>query len=412
MKKILLTMAFVLTGLGSAWAAEVTVTDITIPQGSIATLEISLTNEANQFLQLFQIEMHLPDGITVLPNSAKLSNRFNSKAQLDSSNPNSGEYRFVCSAGTDKTPISGTEGVIMTVQLKAATTATGLKGTLTQMEITDNATHKFNPTDNTFNITIGESLGKITLDENETKAPDSSGGVAKDVTVIRTIKANQWSTICLPFDMTEGQVKAAFGDDVELADFTSWSFKGTSPNVESIELNFAPATTIAKNHPYMIRVTSAISSFEVKNVVIDPAKYPINQQNYVVTVYPDPELDPFGDPSSTTYRGYLYGVYYSQLIPNKLLFISNDTFWCSNGSTTIKGYRAMFRLQDGSTLITIDSSDASARISFTITDDATKIANVNANDEDGRFYNLSGQKVENPVKKGLYITKGKKVVIK
>jgi len=72
----------------------------------------------------------------------------------------------------------------------------------------------------------------------------------------------------------------------------------------------------------------------------------------------------------------------------------------------------MFRLQDGSTLITIDSSDASARISFTITDDATKIANVNANDEDGRFYNLSGQKVENPVKKGLYITKGKKVVIK
>jgi hypothetical protein len=30
----------------------------------------------------------------------------------------------------------------------------------------------------------------------------------------------------------------------------------------------------------------------------------------------------------------------------------------------------------------------------------------------GELYNLSGQKVENTAKKGLYITKGKKVVIK
>ena len=78
MKKILLTMAFVLTALGNAWADDVTVDNITIPQGSVATLEISLTNAANQFLQLFQIVLHLPEGITAILNTAELNrDRFN-----------------------------------------------------------------------------------------------------------------------------------------------------------------------------------------------------------------------------------------------------------------------------------------------------------------------------------------------
>jgi hypothetical protein len=41
--------------------------------------------------------------------------------------------------------------------------------------------------------------------------------------VIRSIKAGDWSTICLPFAMSEAQCQAAFGDDVELANFSSWS---------------------------------------------------------------------------------------------------------------------------------------------------------------------------------------------
>ena len=86
MKKILLTMAFVLTALGNVRAADVTVSDITIPQGSVATLEISLTNEANQFLQLFQLFLRLPEGVTVVPNSAELNReRFNQIALLETS---------------------------------------------------------------------------------------------------------------------------------------------------------------------------------------------------------------------------------------------------------------------------------------------------------------------------------------
>ena len=45
-------------------------------------------------------------------------------------------------------------------------------------------------------------------------------------------------------------------------------------------------------------------------------------------------------------------------------------------------------------------------------DDLTKIIDVRETEDDGSIYNLSGQKVERPNKKGLYIRGGKKVVIK
>jgi hypothetical protein len=299
MKKILLTMAFVLTALGNVRAADVTVSDIEIPQGSVATLEISLTNEANQFLQLFQLFLRLPEGVTVVPNSAELNrDRFNQIALLESSNPNPGEYRFVCSAGTDKTPIDGTEGAIMTVKLRATTTATGLTGELVSMEITDNTTTKFNPTDKTFNITIGAPLDQVTLDENSEDAPEARSNV--DVLVYRTIKANEWSTICLPFEMSAVQVKEAFGNDVKIAKISdSWSFTGTAPVVESIVVNFTPVSTIEMNHPYMIKVSSPVSQFTVNNVNIDPEEYPSVESICKVK----------SGKKTVDYKCYMYGYY-------------------------------------------------------------------------------------------------------
>jgi len=65
-------------------------------------------------------------------------------------------------------------------------------------------------------ITVVEPQdSRVVLDETSTTAPKASNG-AVDVLVKRTIKANEWSTICLPFTMTETQVKTAFGDDVRI----------------------------------------------------------------------------------------------------------------------------------------------------------------------------------------------------
>ena len=58
----------------------------------------------------------------------------------------------------------------------------------------------------------------VVLDENSTEVPASASNV--DVQILRTIKADEWSTICLPFTATGEQVKQAWDEDVQLASFT------------------------------------------------------------------------------------------------------------------------------------------------------------------------------------------------
>ncbi len=131
-----------------------------------------------------------------------------------------------------------------------------------------------NLADVSFGIHITEF--RTILDENSTTMPVTEA--AANVRVKRTIKANEWSTICLPFAMTEAQVKAAFGDDVELADFASWTPEEDDEGaIVSITVGFTDVTEIEANHPYIIKVSSAISEFTVDGVDIDPEEEPVVQ---------------------------------------------------------------------------------------------------------------------------------------
>ena len=77
----------------------------------------------------------------------------------------------------------------------------------------------------TFDVTISD---RVILDENSTKVPQASDGPA-DVTVLRTINPNEWSTICLPFTMTPSIFEAAFdGNTVEVAEFTGFETEYSS----------------------------------------------------------------------------------------------------------------------------------------------------------------------------------------
>ena len=169
MKKILLTMAFVLTALGNAWADDVTVDNITIPKGSSATLKIYLEN-SSQYRQQFQFDLELPNGITVLTGTEKLNlDRFKNKKadpaslrceQQSSSDPNKSIVRFLAKEDDDDL-IEGSEGIIMTVQLLAASTldkGVALTGNITGIEVTTHDSQAFRPSNKSFNITIGEPL--------------------------------------------------------------------------------------------------------------------------------------------------------------------------------------------------------------------------------------------------------------
>jgi hypothetical protein len=164
-------------------------------------------------------------------------------------------------------------------------------------------------------------------------------------------------------------------------------------------LEFTPVKTITKHIPYIIKVSNLVESFSVKNIKV--AKTSKDK-----AVYKEFEKD---DMISTCY---FIGGYQVNVVPEDCIFLSGDKFWRSSGKNVIKAFRAYFSLVDeNEDPIVIDESSG-ARISMSIVEDATKIKDIDSTDDDGRIFNLSGQQVNNPAKKGLYITKGKKVVIK
>lgn len=364
----------------------------------------------------FQFEIQLADGMTLVVNDKNepiCSKGFDGTDHAIKGNTISeGKYRFVCTSNNED--LMPTNCVLMKVIVDGKSKTTigeHFNGLITNIEFTLPSKEKLDPTpaDVSFVITVGDPLPLVILDENSEETPVAKENV--DVTVRRTIKANEWSTLCLPFDMTGAQVKTVFGDDVQIADFSSWSFEKEGNDIARIRIGFTDLDVndgIRKNHPYIIKVTSPVDKFNVSNVTIEPEEYPESEVDYKVTTGSG------RNQKTTTYYGHMYGYYVKSPIESVgELFLSDNQFWYNVGYTTIKAFRATFYFNDGdNNLIAIPLEESSARIQMVFDEnEATGISGVAHETSDNRFYNLNGQRVENP-KKGLYIKKNKKVVVK
>lgn len=248
----------------------------------------------------------------------------------------------------------------------------------------------------------GTAFDGVVLDENSTTAPTASEGTV-NVKVKRTIKADEWSTLVLPFSMTGEQMKEAFGEDVKLTDFTGCTFEYADDEAEyPSEINITlkdinVSDGMEENHPYVIRTSNDIEEFIVKDVIVDPDEEPCVK-------------------TGTRREGfnYLYGTYVAQtIVPAENLFLSGNHFWYSVGKTKMKAYRAYFDLSN-----VLDSyytgTTSDAKIHFSVDDSTTGISNLpTENVSDGRIYTLDGRCVgtDNWVKlpQGVYITNGKKL---
>lgn len=250
--------------------------------------------------------------------------------------------------------------------------------------------------ESSFTIEVYEGNVRVVLDENSTTAPEASGEAA-DVTLKRTIKANQWNTICLPFSATGEQVKAAFGDDVELAAFTAWeSEKDDDEVIVGINVTFTTTDVedgIEANTPMLIRVSNIVTTATFEGVTLEPEDEPVVQVG-----------------KKASQRGYFYGTYIAMLVPEENVFISGNKFWYSTGASTIKGYRGYFEFRD-----VLDAYyDATAvKYNFFVDGDETLVKDiVNVESSNGTLFDLSGRKVTKPAKNGLYIVNGKKKIVK
>ena len=404
MKKVILSV-LMLVGLAvSTKAADgIVASDINIPQGGSAKLSVQLNNTVRDNYGGFQFELKLPAGIsaTSIEQAARLKAIEGYTLIMNLTNAANNIYT-VLGYNTSRTNISGTSGDIAYITLSDGTSSevgSSMTGRLQNVVLstTDATPLNIDAANATFTITIAAPPAKVTLDENSTTAPEASEG-AVNVTVNRTIKANEWSTICLPFDMTAAQVTSAFGSDVLLKRLSSWSFTGSADAAEGITMGFTTATTIEKNYPCLIKVTSNISSFDVDGVEIDPvAEEDLSSPGVGYKV------------GKKTYDASLYGTYRRKTTDEKDMFLANNKFWYSDGSTVIKGFRAVFYFDD--VVLASYNDGGSAHVTMILDDEGTGIGNVVYQMSNETYYNLNGQRVATPGK-GLYIHNGKKVIIK
>lgn len=401
MKKLLLLLVLLAGSLLSTNAdCSMSVENITIPQGGTGTIEVMLDNDDNY--TAFQATLELPDGIQFV--SATKSSRLSDNHILSSQVQGNGSIIFACIDLVTSADISGNSGLLFTIEVKAdddAEVGAVLNAKISGIELKQNSGALLRPLEVPFTIEVTAKEDYVTLNENSLNEPEATTETVR-VKVIRPIKAGIWNTICLPFGMNTDKLKAAFGDDYELAQLKGIEVVKNGNYVNEILVEFEPVTkALVANRPYIIKVTKDKEEFWVEEVKINPRKpiFEITEENeesgYSLTI------------------AAMTGTYVNEtVVPAKSLVISNNSFWYSVGKTSMKGFRAYFTFHK--VLSSYEDAAASARVKFTLTEgsgEPTAIDVDSAIPADGKYYNLQGQIVTNPAR-GIYIKNGKKVVVK
>ena len=403
MKKKIFLMITLLVGIVSAQATnDVVVGDVTIPQGGSGVVNIELNNNDDEFTA-YQFRLILPEGLNFVADK-KGNPSFVAGDRYDDHSISSSTLGVFSCISTTLAPISGTSGSLLSVDVTASAdvaVGTKLNVTLGEIECTTSGTSpkavKFE--DVTFTVIIGDPADThVVLDETSTTAPAASGGPV-DIQVKRTIKANEWSTLVLPFDMTEAQLKEALGSDVKLAEFEDYEAEYTGDDVTGLTVNFV-ATNLSDgfyaNYPYLVKTSKDITEFFV-TATIDP------DEEDAVAEFTNGKTGP-----KKEVYGKLIGTYHAgDAIPADGLFLSGNKFWYSTGATIIKAFRAYFMLNE------VLSGVAEAKVRFMVDEDAAAIEGITPDMENGVWYTLDGRQLNGkPTEKGVYIVDGKKVLIK
>ncbi len=203
------------------------------------------------------------------------------------------------------------------------------------------------------------------------------------VELTRSLVADTWNTICLPFALTPAQATQLFGDDYKLAEFTS---------VSGETMRFTTASTFEAGKPYLVKPTVGLS-------------------NSSPVVLVDVNLTAKNG-STVTYNGYSFvGTLVKKTFTENLDYTrfvaSGNELKKPNSGSTLKALRAYFILP-----ASFDPSHA-PKLSIDGDGEATEIISID-NERvimDNVYYDLSGRRVMNPTK-GLYIVNGRKVIVK
>lgn len=198
-----------------------------------------------------------------------------------------------------------------------------------------------------------------------------------DVAFFRTIKTDGWNTFCAPFNMDATQIANYFGSGTEVAQLKEGTFTDDM-------LHFELVHTIAAGKAYL--VWPGISADFTKKAI----------ENVTITA-----TEPT---TGTTQAGYTFqGVFEpTALTANTDFIVAGGNSIVKTSGGNMKGFRAYFK------------GSSNARATTFVIDDTEATGIITAEGEvvmDAPVYNMQGQRVKGSTR-GLYITNGKKYVVK
>lgn len=222
-----------------------------------------------------------------------------------------------------------------------------------------------------------------TFEYNENKANNIEAWEISDITLNRTLVANKWNTLCVPFAISEEEIKANFGEGTLVEKLDA---------VNGNTVNFADATSIEPGVPYLIKPTVAGTTytFNGKDVIADAPKAEGNADVTFQGIY---------SPTDITNNGTVKAAGVTE--GGKVLFV--------NAGSQTNAFRCFFTISD-------NTSITPAMLKVSIKGVETAINSIvidNSNATDNAVYNLQGQRVNgNSLAKGIYIKNGKKFAVK
>ena len=224
----------------------------------------------------------------------------------------------------------------------------------------------------------------VILDEKLESYSTPSTGSA-EVHLKRTFSANSWNSLCVPFAISDDEVKTQFGNDAKVAEFTG---------ATATTLEFSTCTGIEAGKPYLVYIPKGATQpeyFTFKGV-----------SHFAGT--PTDVVQHGSANEKTTFHGY----FYKSTAPKGSYVLRKNLVYHLVSDMDIKGFRAV--LIDGT---------ATQRVftQWSLDGTTTGIGNIDATViQRYNVYNTNGQMVRHAATSlddlphGVYIVNGKKVI--
>ena len=227
----------------------------------------------------------------------------------------------------------------------------------------------------------------VILDEKlESYSTPSIGNTGSaEVHLKRTFSANSWNSLCVPFAISDDEVKTQFGNDAKVAEFTG---------ATATTLEFSSCTGIEAGKPYLVYIP--VGATQTEYFTFKGVSHFAGTPTDVVQHGPANE--------KTTFHGY----FYKSTAPKGSYVLRKNQVYHLVSDMAIKGFRAV--LIDG---------PATQRVftQWSLDGTTTGIGNIDATViQRYNVYNTNGQMVRHAATSlddlphGVYIVNGKKVI--